>query len=48
MPKTVEARRLSGAVGAEITGVDLTKLDDETFAAIHARSVGNSSKGGCR
>jgi taurine dioxygenase len=34
--KRIEAHRLSGALGAEIRGVDLSKeLDDETFGEIH-------------
>ena len=36
MSETLEARRLSGALGAEIRGVDLARLDDALFKAIHA------------
>jgi taurine dioxygenase len=32
----MEVRRLGDALGAEITGVDLNRLDDATFAAINA------------
>ncbi len=31
----IEVRPISGALGAEIGGVDLSALDDESFAAIH-------------
>jgi taurine dioxygenase len=34
MTQFLETRRLSGALGAEIMGVELAKLDDETFLAI--------------
>jgi taurine dioxygenase len=36
MSRVLEARRLAGALGAEISGIDLATLDDETFSAIHA------------
>ncbi|MGI9589913.1 MAG: TauD/TfdA dioxygenase family protein [Myxococcota bacterium] len=36
MSDTLETRRLSGALGAEIRSVDLAKLDDALFKAIHA------------
>jgi len=32
----MQVNRLSDALGAEITGVDVAALDDETFASIHA------------
>jgi taurine dioxygenase len=34
-PATIDVRPLTGAMGAEIYGVDLRHLDDATFAAIH-------------
>jgi taurine dioxygenase len=33
---TVEVTRLSGALGAEVRGVDLEQLDDDQFARVHA------------
>jgi taurine dioxygenase len=36
MPEALQTRKLSGALGAEIAGVDLARLDDATFKAIHA------------
>jgi taurine dioxygenase len=32
----MEVRKLGAAMGAEIAGVDLTRLDDATFEKIHA------------
>ena len=32
---TLEAIPLSGAMGAEVKGVDLRKVDDKTFTEIH-------------
>ena len=32
----LDVRPLSGAIGAEVGGVDLATIDDETFAAVHA------------
>ena len=32
----IEAKRLSGSVGAEVAGVDLANLDDAAFTGIHA------------
>jgi taurine dioxygenase len=32
---TVEVRRRAGALGAEVTGVDIADVDDATFAALH-------------
>ena len=34
-PAAIDVRPLTGALGAEIYGVDLRNLDDATFAAIH-------------
>src|SRR3546814_20374398 len=31
----IDVQPIAGALGAEIGGVDLTNLDDETFTAIH-------------
>ncbi len=33
--RTIEVRPLSGSIGAEIRGADLTRLNQETFAEIH-------------
>jgi taurine dioxygenase len=33
--RTIEVRPLSGAIGAEIRGADLSRLNQETFAEIH-------------
>ncbi len=33
--KAIEVKPIAGALGAEIGGVDLARLDDETFQAIH-------------
>ena len=33
--RRIEVKPLAGALGAEISGIDLRKLDDETFAEIH-------------
>ena len=33
--RTIEVKPLAGALGAEISGVDLKRVDDETFAELH-------------
>ena len=35
VPQTLDIRPLTGALGAEIYGVDVANLDDDTFAAIY-------------
>ncbi len=36
MPRSkINVTPVAGALGAEISGVDLAELDDETFAEIH-------------
>lgn len=37
----IKLRRVSGSLGAEVLGVDLRSLDDETFAEIHAALLDN-------
>ena len=34
--RNIEVKPLAGALGAEIGGVDLARLDDETFSEIQA------------
>ena len=38
----IGVRRMAGALGAEIEGVDLAKLDDATFAEIHRAWLENN------
>src|SRR3546814_10013341 len=40
----IDVQPIAGALGAEIGGVDLTNLDDETFTAIHDRSEEHTSE----
>ena len=41
-PSTIEIHRLSPAIGAAITGIDLhAPLDDDTFAAVHDAFLAN-------